>query len=152
MKKFGSLFLALALMLGVTTPAAAHRVVVVTSGGYIYPGYPGYMGYPGYYPGYYVAPPPLVYAPPPYYAPVAPPVAYGQQPPPYGYAPPAYAPPAYSPPMAPNQPPPAAANQTSPTFIDNLGRTCRNYELAEGAGQAYGTACMQPDGTWQTVQ
>ncbi len=77
---------------------------------------------PAYYP-----PPPVYYAPPPaYYAP-----------PPAVYVPPApvYAPaPAYAP--APGQ--------------------CREYQsttMIEGRPQqVYGTACLQPDGSWRIVR
>lgn len=78
-----------------------------------------YPWYPHRY--YYVAPPPVVYAAPTYYAPAPAPVYY----------------------------PPAAvvANQTSPTFIDNYGRTCRQFQTSSTGG----TACLQADGTWRVV-
>ncbi len=79
-----------------------------------------------YYPGYYYAPPPYYYAP----------------------APVVYAPPVYAPPYVP--PPPMLANQTSPTFVDAAGRTCRDYQSASGYGPV-GTACVGPDGVWRTV-
>jgi hypothetical protein len=73
----------------------------------------------------FYAPPPVVYAPPP--------VAYA--PPPVVYTP---APTAYT-------PAPAPANQT-----------CREYQSTiqvNGQPQpSYGTACLQPDGTWRIVQ
>ena len=81
--------------------------------------------YGGYYP----------YAPYPYYAPYYEP--YYVAPPPVVYAVP--------------PPSPVAANQTSPTFIDAQGRTCRQFQSTSG-GQAFGTACLQPDGSWRAVQ
>ena len=67
--------------------------------------------------------------------------------PPYYY----YPPPAYVavPPYGTVQPlPPPAAQDTS-------GRTCREYQTTvqvNGQWQpAYGTACLEPDGTWRTV-
>ncbi len=75
----------------------------------------GYYGYPSYY---YVAPPPVVYVPPPtYYAAPAPAPAY--------YAPPQQAMP---------------ADQTSPTFTNQQGQTCREYQSSAtvaGAPTAY---------------
>lgn len=71
----------------------------------------------------FYAPPPVVYAPPP--------VVYA--PPPVVYAP---APAAYA---------PAPATQT-----------CREYQSTIQVNgqpqQSYGTACLQPDGTWRIVQ
>ncbi|HZS85111.1 MAG TPA: hypothetical protein VFA50_19710 [Stellaceae bacterium] len=77
---------------------------------------------------------PLYYYPPPvYYAP--PPVYYVPAP---GYPPPV----AYGPPAVYG--PPAAAGQ------------CREYTTTSIVGgqpqQLYGTACLQPDGTWRIVR
>ena len=140
MKKLGLLWalLALVLMGGVTLaskPAEARVFVHVGVGccGY-YPGwgYPAYYYSPYYYP--YYAPAPVVYAAPP-------PMVYAPAPAPFvSYAAP-----------APMGAPPLAANQTSPTFVDNLGRTCRQFQSTSG-GQAFGTACLQPDGSWRAVQ
>jgi hypothetical protein len=74
-------------------------------------------------------PPPVVYAPPPvYYVP----------PPPLVYSPP----PVYA---------PAAA--TAPSSSN--GQYCREYQsstVIDGKPQAlYGTACLQPDGTWRII-
>src|SRR5436305_8970410 len=73
--------------------------------------------------------------PPAYYSPPSPPVYY--YPPPVYYTPPA----TYVPPVAQNQAP---------------GQTCREYESTttfDGRPQrTYGTACLQPDGTWQIVR
>ena len=74
-------------------------------------------------PAYYYPPPPVYYYPPPaYYAP--PPVAY-----------------------APPSAPPVGQSQ---------GQTCREYQSTttiDGKAQpTYGTACLQPDGTWQIVR
>jgi hypothetical protein len=133
--RISSVFLSGMFALGLiaaATPAMAYHGYggVVYSGpccGY-YPYYPSY--YPGYY---YVAPPPVVYTVPP------PPVVYA-----------APAPVA----VVPSGPPPVAADQTSPTFTDGLGRTCRHFETttaAPGQPPATGTACLQPDGSWRTV-
>jgi hypothetical protein len=78
--------------------------------------------------------------PPAYYYPPPPPVYY--YPPPTYYAPPpaAYAPPATS----------------APAYGQTQGQTCREYQSTttiDGRPQpTYGTACLQPDGTWQIVR
>ncbi len=83
-------------------------------------------------------PPPIVYAPPPVYYVPPPPLVY--TPPPVVYA----APPA---PAATPAPTAAPAAATDPY--------CREYQsttVIDGAPQAlYGTACLQPDGTWRIV-
>ena len=76
----------------------------------------------------FYAPPPVVYAPPPVvYAP--PPVVYAPAPAPAAYA-----------------PAPAAAPAT---------QTCREYQSTIQVNgqpqQSYGTACLQPDGSWRIV-
>jgi len=83
---------------------------------------------------YSYAPPP---PPPPGYYPPAP--AYYAPPPPAYYAPaPAYAPP---------QPMPVEAYSTA---------NCREYQgtiVIDGQEQrSYGTACLQPDGSWRIVR
>ncbi len=132
----GLLALALCAVMPAASQAARVSVGIGIGGGGYYGG-PGYYGpayYPGYYPpAYYVAPPPVVYAPPPVYAtPIAPQVVYQ---------------------AAPSS---VVADQTSPTFTDENGRTCREYQanatVAGGPGQAYGTACLQPDGTWRITR
>lgn len=81
-------------------------------------------------------------APPTYYAPPPPP-------PPVYYAPP-------PPPPVYYQPPSMAANQTSGTFIDEDGQTCREYQTTVVVGgrrqAAYGTACLDENGTWRVVR
>jgi hypothetical protein len=84
------------------------------------------LGPPAYYP-----PPPVYYAPPPAY--------YYPPPPAYYYPPPqAYA-------------PPSAVGDES-----GQDQTCREYQSTttiDGRPQAsYGTACLQPDGTWHIVR
>src|SRR5229473_2476287 len=70
--------------------------------------------------------------------------------PPAYYAPPTYyAPPAYYPPAsAPAYAAPAGDAQAQ-------GQTCREYQsttMIDGRPQpTYGTACLQPDGTWRIV-
>jgi hypothetical protein len=76
--------------------------------------------------------------PPAYYYPPPPPVYY--------YPPPAY----YTPPPAYYAPPAAQS------YNEAQEQTCREYQSTttiDGRPQrAYGTACLQPDGTWQIVQ
>ncbi len=133
MKKFLLAAFALITIMGFTGSAHADRVGIYVGagygGGYYHrpwgePYYPAY-GYPGYYPYYYYAAPP-------------PPVVYG--PPPVAYATPAV----------------PSVDQSSPTFTDSSGRTCREYQstaqIAGGAQSTYGTACLQPDGSWRVVQ
>ncbi|HUK60666.1 MAG TPA: hypothetical protein VLV50_15655 [Stellaceae bacterium] len=83
-------------------------------------------------------PPPIVYAPPPVYYVPPPPVVYS--PPPVVYTTPAPAAAVTAPPAAPT----TAANPY-----------CREYQsttMIDGAPQTmYGTACLQPDGTWRIV-
>lgn len=137
----------IALLLGLAIvaphPAAARTHVSLSFG------YGGY--WPTYYepywsgPAYYVPPRPVYYVPPPvrYYAP---PVTY--------YAPPVrtvYQPveTVYVPAPAPSAMP---ATQTSPTYVDSRGRTCRHFETTVGGDRVLGTACLFADGTWRTVQ
>lgn len=53
------------------------------------------------------------------------------------------------------QPASVAANQTSPTFTTSTGQLCREYQstgwVAGSPGAMYGTACLQPDGSWRVV-
>lgn len=86
--------------------------------------------------------PRAVYAPPPAY--YAPPPGYYYAPPPepaYAYYPPQ---PAYAPP-----PPPTPVGSYSTA-------NCREYSgtiVIDGVEQrSYGTACLQPDGTWRIVR
>ncbi len=48
-----------------------------------------------------------------------------------------------------------AVDQTSPSYYDASGRLCREYQSTgwvSGTRSAiYGTACLQPDGTWRVV-
>jgi hypothetical protein len=108
-----------------TGPAAARVGVVVGFGFAGPPAYyyaPGYY-YPYYYP-YYYAPPPVVYAPAPVYSPAPAAVA----------------------------PPPAAAPSSA---YQPAGQTCRQYQTTvtvDGQTQpGFGTACLQPDGTWRMI-
>jgi hypothetical protein len=84
------------------------------------------FGFPSYY-----------YAPYPYYAPAYGYSPYYAYPPSYGYA---------DQPMYQYQPAPAQADQQS---------YCREFQsviVVEGRQQqAFGTACLQPDGSWQIV-
>lgn len=82
-----------------------------------------------YHTGYshYPPPPRVVYVTPP-----SPPVVYG-------YA----------------APPPLAAVPTSPVHRAANGRYCREYQAdirVDGVPQpSYGTACLQPDGSWRVA-
>lgn len=104
-------------------------------------GGPHYPYYPGYYP----------YRPPHYYRP-RPSVIY--YPPPVYYAPP---PPAviYAPPPVYAANPALNATPTSPVYQNANGQYCREYQSSvtvNGAPQpSYGTACLQPDGSWRVV-
>ena len=88
--------------------------------------------------GFAYAPYPYYYPPPYYYYPYyPPPVVYA--PPPVVYAPPA----------------PMVVNPASAPYVANNGQTCREYQSTTMIGGAtrpvYGTACLQPDGTWRIV-
>ena len=129
-------FLAATLIaLGLLFPGSsqAHdRVVAVYGPGYAY--YP--YGYPvPTYPGYYMASPPVTY-----YG-TAPPVITSGNPYP---APVPYPAPAAAP--GPNYTP------VSPVYTDGSGRSCREFQTTTNLGPTYGTACLQPDGSWQSVQ
>ncbi len=76
------------------------------------------------------APPPAYYYPPPYYYYPPPPVVYA--------------------------PPPAYGSvQPTPSSQAPASQTCREYQTTvtvDGQAQpSYGTACLQPDGTWRIV-
>lgn len=90
-----------------------------------------------YRPSYY-APPPVIYAPPP-------PVVY--------QAPPVYVP-AY--PSAYPSTAPLQAVPTGPAYQTSSGQYCREYQaqviVGGGVQSSYGTACLQPDGSWRVVQ
>ncbi len=119
------------LAISLAAPAeAGGRVAVGVSIGTGWYGGPGY--YPGYYgprygyPAYYYPPPAVVVAPPP------PPAVVYQQPAPTYY-------------VAPQQAP--AMVQQQPY--------CREYQktvIIGGQPQpGFGTACMQPDGSWKAI-
>jgi hypothetical protein len=96
----------------------------------------GYFSFSFGYPSYY-------YAPYPYYAPTYAYSPYYAYPPSYGYAyPPSYG---YDPSMY----------QPAPAQADDQQSYCREFQstiVVEGRQQqAFGTACLQPDGSWQIV-
>ena len=103
---------------------SVHIGIGVPFGGYYAPGY--------YAPGYYYDPPPVYYAPPP-------PVVYA--PPPVVYAPSGAV---------------VSASPASDAYVASNGQTCRQYQTTINVGgvpqASYGTACLQPDGTWRIVQ
>ncbi len=119
MRKLGirHILFIMALAMPAALPDSAEARIFVGVGLGCCGAYPGYYS-PYYYPGYYYAAPPVVYSVPP----PPPPVIY------------------VSPPATP-------ANQTSETYVDAAGRTCRQFQSASSSG----TACLQPDGTWRTV-
>lgn len=51
---------------------------------------------------------------------------------------------------------PIEATQTSPTYVDAQGRSCREYQTTANISgtiqQVYGTACASPDGSWRVVR
>lgn len=53
-------------------------------------------------------------------------------------------------------PPPIQAVPMSPPYTDTYGRYCREYQSTLTVGgtvqSGYGTACLQPDGSWQVVR
>lgn len=74
-------------------------------------------------------------------------VIYRPAPPPAVYAPPS---------RLATTAPPVHATPTSPVYTDSLGRSCREYQTTvtvAGVKQpAYGTACLEPDGSWHIVK
>ena len=81
-----------------------------------------------------------------------PPVYYG--PPPYVYGPPV-GPPVYAPGYGVPQQQPMTVNPTSAPYRASNGLTCREFQTTITVGgqaqPAYGTACLQPDGSWKVV-
>lgn len=181
MKKFVYGGLLLATLVGsafAPSPAYAGRVFVGIGGGYG-PGYYrswgpgpyysyGYYGAPAYYaPGYYsygvypyappatvVYPSPTVVAPAPatVTAVPAPATAAPTPPTPVTAAAPSTPVTAAAPSTAPAN---VDASPTSPTYTNAQGQTCREYQASSTIGgteqQTYGTACLQPDGTWHVI-
>ncbi len=95
--------------------------------------------------------PPVVYGPPAYYPP-PPPVAY--------YPPPAYYPPAGAPQGGTVTPYSGATTPQGGTVTPYSGNAqatgnCREYQTTTTIGgvprKSYGTACLQPDGSWRLV-
>jgi hypothetical protein len=147
MKKFLAIMLVVAVMVVLAAPAFArdrdhywghhrhghsHSGVSFSIGGGYYGDpyyYPRHSYYSSYYPYYnsYVVPPPVVYTPPVIYSSPST-VIYSNAP----------------------------ANQTSSTYIDDIGRTCREFQSTAQIGgtlqDTYGTACLQPDGSWRVVR
>lgn len=125
----------LAAMVGMPAPAAAHdawhrpgpRV------GVFFHFWDPFFYYPR---PYYYDPPVVVYR----YAPPPPRVVYVAPQPAVVYAAPA----------------PVTVSPASPVYTDSLGRTCREYQTTVSVGgapqPAYGTACLQPDGSWRVVR
>lgn len=119
--------LAAGTLVGMSAPASARSSVYVGVGVGFGPAYPvhhhHYRDYRYYPPTVVYAPPPVVYAPPPAVV----------------YAP----------------PPPMAVNPAGPAFYSRDGRQCREYQSTAMVGgrpqPVYGTACLEPDGSWRIV-
>jgi len=115
------LVLAAGAIVATTQPADAR---VFFSVGIGFPIVPVYPPYPYYYPPAYYYPPPAYYYPPP--------VVYA--PPPQAQA-------------------PVAVNPVGDAYTAPNGQTCREYQstvVVNGQQQpSYGTACLQPDGSWR---
>jgi hypothetical protein len=142
MKKTVLIAFAFLFALGLAMPPAAEARVFVHAGfGCCFGafGYPYYPYYGPYYDPYYVAPPTVVYTVPP------PPTVVYQQPAPAAYQQPA-PPPAYAAGPAPAAV--AASQPPSAAFVDSQGRTCRHVQITSSIN----TICLQPDGSWRTVQ
>jgi len=131
MKKIVLTALLMVLALGAPIPAEA-RVHVSLGFGCCWWG-PGWWGYPYDTTPYYYAP--YYAAPPVVYAPATPSVVYTTPAPSVNFTP----------------SPVIQATQTSPVFTDAAGRTCRQFKATSGS-PAYGTACLQGDGTWRVTQ
>lgn len=121
---------ALAAAAVVSVPGTAQARASVSVGIGIGPVFPGY----GYYRPYHYYAPPVVQ----YYAP--PPVVYAPPPPVVQY---------YAPPAA------VGVDPAGPLYYSRSGQQCREYQsraMVGGRSQpVYGTACLQPDGTWRIV-
>lgn len=127
----------LAAVFGMPAPAAAH----------------GWHDGPWYYGPWHPAP----WHPAPYYHRPRTALYFGfggpiyREPPPvvvYRYAPP--------PTVIYTEPAPVTVSPASPVFTDGQGRTCREYQTTVSVGgavqPAFGTACLQPDGSWRVVR
>ncbi|MGE5537515.1 MAG: hypothetical protein ACM30I_02785 [Gemmatimonas sp.] len=131
----GLAFIAAAAALA-PSPAAADSFAFSYGSGHYRP----YHHHPYWGPRYHsslvvVSPPPVYYAPPP-------PVYYVPPPPVY------YAPPPVVSPMV-------DATPASAPYRTSDGRYCREYTtttvVAGVPRSSYGTACLQPDGSWRIV-
>jgi hypothetical protein len=122
------------------TAASADSFAFSYSSGYSRPYYHHPYWGPRYHSSVVVVSPPPVYYPPP------PPVLYA--PPPVVYAPA----PAYS---APVVTPMVDATPASTPYRTADGQYCREYTTTTRVGgvprSTYGTACLQPDGSWRIV-
>ncbi len=112
------------ILVAATMVAMAAAPAAAHGGSRVFFGFNTFVPTPNYYPPPYYYPPAYYYPPPAVYAPA----------PGYGSV----------------QPQPA-----TPTYQDSSGRTCREFQTTiqvDGQWQpSYGTACLQPDGSWQIV-
>ncbi len=128
--------LGLGFLAAAPQPASADVFIGARYGGW------GWHHHP-YYPRrhFFFGPRIVIWGPPVYYGP--PPLIYG---PPVG-------PPVYAPGYGTVQP--MAVNPASAPFRASTGLTCREFQTTITVGgqlqNAYGTACLQPDGQWKVV-
>jgi hypothetical protein len=125
---------ALALGLGlVATPAPAKAEIFIGFSS-------GHWRHPHHWHYRFIGPPVVFYGPPAYYRP----------PPPAVYVAPA---PVYVP--GPIYSEPLRVSPAGPSYRSSNGLTCREYQTTVTVGgqvqNAYGTACLQPDGQWKVV-
>ena len=129
-----ALFAALALGIGLvlTAAPAQARVFIGFSSGHWHRHHHWHYRF--------IGPRVLFFGPPIYYRP----------PPPVVYVPPA---PVYVP--GPVSSEPLRVNPAGPSYRSSNGLTCREYQTTISVGgrlqNAYGTACLQPDGQWRVV-
>jgi hypothetical protein len=137
LKWCGGLALIAAAVAAAPSAASADSFAFSYSSGHYRPYYGPYHHHSYWGPRYrssvvVVSPPPVYYAPPP----------------PVVYAPP----PAYYPPVVT---PMVDATPASAPYRTADGRYCREYTASTMVGgmpqASYGTACLQPDGSWRIV-
>lgn len=129
---------AIGLAADLATPAQAGTSIIIEEGwGGGWHHHPHYRPYYAYGAPVYVPPPVYYVAPPPPPVVVAPPPAVVYQAPP---------------------PPPMVVDATpvAPAYTTPQGQTCREYQTTVRIGNmmqpSYGTACLQPDGSWRIVK
>jgi hypothetical protein len=139
MIRFGLALILAGIFIGLPAPARAGARVSVTVGDdCCWYGQPAPYHHHHHNPHWgrpvYVVPPPVIYEPAPVVVvPARPSVVYVEP---------------------PRQP--MAASPASPDYRTSSGQTCREYQSSVVIGgvsrPSYGTACLQPDGTWRVVR